>query len=463
MSRTGLGMLLAAMTLMSLPSGAAATAVETSLRPRTRPGVMVTTAQARRPEATMAHASARIARAALTGRSLRPRLRPVGLRAQDVPEIAHPSAANPAFDRWITRFRARARAEGIRPGVFDAAFRGVSYNRDVIDKDRNQSEFRNEIWDYLDNAAAPPRIEEGRRALRRHRAALRRIEARYGVEAEVVTAIWGLESRYGTRMGDYPVIEALATLAFDGRRGRFFEQQLVAALKILQSGDVRPDLFTGSWAGAMGHTQFIPSSYLAYAVDFNGDGKRDIWSADPVDALASTAAYLRRSGWISGQPWGVEVRLPQGLGATDERRLPSQWAALGVVGIDGRPVPDYGSARLWLPAGPRGPAFLVFRNFSVIKRYNNSDAYALGVGHLADRIRGGPPIRARWPRGYEALSFGEKEELQRLLKRRGYDLEKIDGLIGPNTKEAIVAFQRSVGLPADGNPSRAVLQQLKRR
>jgi len=446
MSSTVIGAILA---VYATVGWAMAAPVETSLRPQARPGsVEVVT----RVAAVMP----------VPARSLRPQARPSGLNT-DPEQVTRVATSNPAFDRWIKAFRGRALARGIKPQVFDAAFRNVQYNGDVISKDRNQVEFKSQIWDYLDNAAAPPRVDEGKRALRKYGRVLRQIEQRYGVEQEVVAAVWGLESRYGTRMGTYNMIEALATLAFDGRRGAFFEKQLIAALKILQSGDVSVRNFDGSWAGAMGHTQFIPTSYLAYAVDFNGDGKRDIWSDNPGDALASTAAYLKRFGWIKGQPWGVEVRLPRGLKSTSGSRMPSQWAKLGVVGMNGKPVRDFGSARLFLPAGQQGAAFLVFKNFSVIKRYNNSDAYALGVGHLADRIRGGAPIQASWPRGYEPLSFNEKKEMQRLLRRRGYPLEKIDGLIGPNTRTAIIAFQRSVGLAADGNASKTLLARLKRR
>ena len=229
---------------------------------------------------------------------------------------------------------------------------------------------------------------------------LAEIESRYGVEAEVVTAIWGLESAYGTYRGDRPLIESLATLAFDGRRGRFFEQQLIAALKIIQSGDVAPSRMTGSWAGAMGHTQFIPTSYLSYAVDFRGDGKRDIWSDDPTDALASTAAYLNRFGWRKGQPWGVEVALPRGFDfrQTGERikKSPSEWAAMGVRDVNGRQVPNHGPASILLPAGAQGAAFMIFNNFHVIERYNTADAYVIGVGHLSDRISGAGPLKSGW-------------------------------------------------------------------
>lgn len=438
--------IMAMLVALALAGMAAAAPAETSLRPKARPGGDPTTAMAQR-----------VATVTLPVRGPRPRVRPERLAPGPTPV----SVNNPAFTRWVGAFRGRALARGIRAGTFDAAFRAAGYLPEVVARDRDQTEFRTPIWDYLENAAAPPRIDEGRRALRRQARALARIEAAYGVEREVLAAVWGLESRYGTKMGTYPVIDALATLAFDGRRGRFFEDQLVAALKIVQAGDVRLANFTGSWAGAMGHTQFIPTSYLAYAVDFTGDGRRDIWSDDPADALASTAAYLNRSGWRKGMPWGVEVRLPRGASFGGAKRMPADWAARGVVGMDGKPIPDHGAARILRPVGPAGPAFMVFANFDVIRRYNNADAYALAVGHLSDRLTGGPPIRAAWPRGYVPLSFDEKQQLQRLLQRRGYAVEKLDGLIGPNTVAAIRAFQRDRGSEPDGNPSQQVLRQLR--
>lgn len=375
------------------------------------------------------------------------------------------ATSNRAFQRWIDGFRARAIAQGIRPQTFDAAFRGARYNTDVIQKDRNQSEFTKQIWEYLDSAASDTRVRNGKAALRDNSRVLKEIEARYGVEAEVVTAIWGLESAYGQFKGSTPIIEALATLAFDGRRGRFFEQQLVAALKIIQSGDVSPRNMTGSWAGAMGHTQFIPTSYLAYAQDFRGDGKRDIWSDDPTDALASTAAYLKRFGWTKGQPWGVEVVLPRGFdyGLTGERikKSPAEWASLGVRDTKGGRVANYGRASILLPAGAQGAAFMIFNNFHVIERYNAADAYVIGVGHLSDRIAGGPPIKANWPREDRGLRFSERKEMQQRLTRAGYDTQGVDGIIGPRTIAAIRGFQRSVGMIPDGYASLEILRRLR--
>jgi membrane-bound lytic murein transglycosylase B len=373
--------------------------------------------------------------------------------------------SNIAFDRWLAGFRERAIAQGIRPEVVDAAFTGIRYNTDVIEKDRNQSEFTKQIWDYLDSAASDDRVRNGRAALQQNANLLAQIERRYGIEAEVVTAIWGLESAYGTYRGSTPIIEALATLAYDGRRGPFFEQQLIAALQIAQAGDVSPRGMTGSWAGAMGHTQFIPTSYLAHAQDFDGDGRRDIWSDDPSDALASTAAYLAEFGWTKGQPWGVEVLLPEGFdySQTGERikKSPADWAAMGVRDTDGNRVPNHGRASILLPAGARGAAFMIFDNFHVIERYNTADAYVIGVGHLSDRIRGAGALRSGWPREDRNLRFAEKQEMQVRLTQAGFDTQGVDGVIGPNTIAAIRAFQKTQGLTPDGYASYEILQRLR--
>jgi membrane-bound lytic murein transglycosylase B len=366
---------------------------------------------------------------------------------------------------WIAGFRGTAIAAGIRPEIYDGAMAGLRYDPVVVERDRNQSEFTKTIWEYLDSAASDDRVENGREALRRHAGLLDRIEARFGVDKEVVVAIWGLESAYGAFRGETPVLGALATLAYDGRRGGFFRQQLLAALEIVQAGDVPAARMTGSWAGAMGHTQFIPTSYLDYAVDFEGDGRRDIWSDDPTDALASTAAYLARFGWIEGQPWGVEVQLPDGFDYTEANRrvtrLPSEWAERGVAGLDGDAVPDHGPASILLPAGARGAAFMIFDNFAVIERYNTADAYVIGVGHLADRIRGGGPIEGSWPRGERALVFSERQELQRRLTDAGFATRGIDGRIGPNTIDAIRSYQQAVGLVPDGHASVDLLRRLR--
>jgi len=394
--------------------------------------------------------------------SLRPALRPA---VSPVSETRVAAATQSGFADWINDFRTRAVQQGISGDVFDRAFVGATYDADVIRRDRNQSEFTKTIWDYLDSAASDARITNGKAALARHDALLDQIEARYGVDKDVVVAIWGLESAYGTFRGTNPVIGSLATLAYDARRSAFFEEQLIEALKILQSGDVTLADFTGSWAGAMGHTQFIPTSYQSLAVDFDGDGKRDIWSEDPADALASTANYLARNGWIKGMPWGVEVTIPEGFDYTladrDTKRMPSDWARIGVLGLDGAPVQDHGSASVLLPAGARGAAFLIFKNFDVIETYNTADAYVIGVGHLSDRITGAGPIRSGWPREDRALSFEERKEMQRLLTAKGFDTQKIDGRIGPLTINAVRAFQTSIGDIPDGYASLNILDKLR--
>ncbi|PTE22836.1 lytic murein transglycosylase [Cereibacter changlensis JA139] len=370
-----------------------------------------------------------------------------------------------ALEAWVAAFRPRAEAAGIAPATLDRAFRGLRYDADAIARDRNQAEFSRTVWDYLASAVSERRLANGRAALAEHGALLREIEARYGVDRHVVLAVWGMESSYGSHRGDHPLIGALATLAHDGRRGAFFEEQLIAALQIVQQRDVEPQAMTGSWAGAMGHTQFIPTSYLAFAVDFTGDGKRDIWSDNPADALASTAAYLAKSGWETGQPWGLEVTLPAGFDYAGSgkalRRPTAEWRGLGLRTAEGGALPEHGEAALLLPGGARGAAFLIYGNFRAISRYNAADAYVIGVGHLADRLRGGPPIRASWPEGERVLLSAERVELQELLTRAGFDTGGADGMVGPNTIRALRAWQQSVGLIPDGYASPGVLERLR--
>jgi len=385
------------------------------------------------------------------------------LFALSLPQVAPAHVAG--FQNWIGGFRGRARRAGISDGTLDAAFSDVRYLPDSIARDNNQAEFARPLADYIATAVSETRVRNGRDLRRRYANLLAQIEARFDVEPHVVTAVWGMESNYGQTRGNTPLISTLATLSYDGRRGPFFESQLIAALKILQNGDVEPHDMTGSWAGAMGHTQFIPTSYEAYAVDFTGDGRRDIWSDDPSDALASTAAYFREFGWRKGQPWGVEVLLPQGFdfgqtGRTISRR-PRDWARRGVVGVDRQPVPDYGNATLSTPTGAGGTAFLLFDNYDVISRYNNAEAYIIGVGHLSDRIRGAGPLQVSFPADERRLRRAERRELQQRLTNAGFSTKGVDGRIGPNSRAAIRAYQRSVGLPADGHPSLALLQRLR--
>ncbi|HDZ50558.1 hypothetical protein LCGC14_0134590 [marine sediment metagenome] len=377
---------------------------------------------------------------------------------------AQETGSDAGLQDWLTAFRARALAAGIDGAVFDRAMQTVRYDTEVIRRDRNQSEFTKTIWDYLETATSDLRIANGKKALAEQADALAQIEKRYGVEKEIITAIWGLESAYGTFRGSDPVLTSLATLAYDGRRRAFFEGELLDALRILQAGDTTPEKMQGSWAGAMGHTQFMPSSFQLYAEDFTADGKRDIWGDDPRDALASTAAYLKHFGWVSGQPWGVEVQLPDGfdylLAGRDILKTAEEWTALGVAPVTGV-LEDHGPASLLLPGGAEGAAFLIYTNFAVIERYNSADAYVIGVGHLADRIAGGGPIEASWPVQDRALSYDERIELQTRLTAQGFDTVKIDAKIGPLTISAVRAFQLSQELLPDGYASLRLLEALR--
>jgi len=382
----------------------------------------------------------------------------------NAPEATWRAVPNAGFDAWLDGFRGRAAAKGIASSTLDPALRSAGYLPAVIERDRNQTEFKRTLEDYLAIAASPDRVSTGRSELNRYNGVLTRIEARYGVDKEVVTAIWGVESRYGQRRGSAPVISALSTLAYDGRRGSFFESQLIGALKILQAGDTTPAKMKGSWAGAMGHTQFIPTSYLAYAVDFTGDGRRDIWDDDPTDALASAANYLAKAGWRKGQPWGVEVVLPAGFDTSvagrGRNRSVASWNALGVRKATGGAVPDYGSAFLLIPEGPSGPAFIAYRNFEVLARYNNAVNYVIGVGHLSDRLKGGGPLVGSFPDDQYGLSKEDRMALQAGLNKKGFDAGTPDGVIGSKTIEAIEAYQRANGLAVTGQPSVALVRAL---
>ena len=336
---------------------------------------------------------------------------------------------NAGYDAWVRSFRSRAASRGISSSTLSTAFRGTGYLPGCVKRDRNQTEFKRSLEDYLSIATSDERISKGRAAFARHRGTLQTLEGKYGVDAEIICAIWGLESFFGERRGSVPVISATSTLAYDGRRGAFFEKQLMAALKIVQNGDISASRMTGSWAGAMGHTQFIPTSYQAFAVDFTGDGRRDIWSDDPTDSLASTAAYLKRNGWVRGTRWGGEV----GNGAPQGSIIQPQRG---------------------------GPRFAVTRNFRAIKRYNNSDAYAIGVGHLADRIGGAGPLRGSFPPDANGLTKDDRIAVQRRLTAKGFDTGGADGVIGPNSEKAITAYQQRNGLSVTGKPSQALLRHL---
>ncbi len=368
------------------------------------------------------------------------------------------------FDNWVTQLWPEARALGVSRTTFDTAFRGVRPDETIYESAQNQPEFVRPIWQYIGRAVSDQRIETGREKLEEFASVLDAIEAVYGVDRNVVVAIWGMESNYGSHLGDKNVIQALATLGYSGRRQRFGRRQVLAALQILERQDITPELMTGSWAGAMGHTQFIPTTYNAYAVDFDGDGRRDIWQSIS-DALGSTANYLRVSGWQPGKPWGYEVSIPDNFDYSvmgTGRRTVAEWQRLGLRLPGGGDLlhPD-DEAGFILPAGAGGPAFLTLRNFRAILRYNNATAYALSVGHLADRINGANNFTQSWPENALPLTRSQKVELQQLLNRAGFPVGAADGVIGQQTRAGIRRYQRSLGLVPDGYASVPLLNRLK--
>lgn len=347
----------------------------------------------------------------------------------DVPADLKP-VQNTEFTNWLMAFRPRARRAGISSGILDVAFAQAGFIPGVITRDRTQIQTRRTLEEYLSIATSDERIAKGRAAISRHASMLNAIEARFGVDSSIVAAIWGVESQFGEKRGQIPVISSTATLAFDGRRAGFYESQLLAALQILERGDTTPEQLTGSWAGAMGHTQFIPTSYQSFAVDFSGDGRRDVWSENPTDALASTASYLARNGWRNGMKWGAEA---------------------GTGGTSGRTIqPQSGGVR-----------FTVTSNFNVIKTYNNSDFYAIGVGHLADRLDGAGPLQGSFPPDANGLTKEDRLSIQRGLQERGYDVGAIDGVIGTKTETAIRDFQRRRGLAVTGVATAEILAALR--
>ncbi|MDI3368737.1 MULTISPECIES: lytic murein transglycosylase [Pseudomonas] len=373
------------------------------------------------------------------------------------------------FAQWQAGFRQQALQAGISPSTFDRAFLGVTPDMDVIKADRSQPEFTRPVWEYLEGALSPLRVRNGKKLLEQNAELLTRIEQRYGVDRQVLVAVWGMESNFGQFQGNKSVIRSLATLAYEGRRPQFAQDQLIAALQIIQHGDIEPEAMRGSWAGAMGQTQFIPTTYNTHAVDFDGDGRRDIWNSTP-DALASTAHYLQSSGWKRGQPWGFEVQVPTGFDfwqADGALRKPvSEWLAMGVKLPAGTQLPANSnqlSAALLLPAGARGPAFLVLDNFRAILKYNNSSSYALAVSLLGDRFSGWGFIAGSWPKEDLPLSRSERMELQNLLNSNGHEAGNADGIIGANTRKAIRNAQQGLGWPADGYPTHKLLESLRQQ
>lgn len=376
--------------------------------------------------------------------------------------------ADEGFVRWLNDFSVSARQQGVSSATWNKAFKGVETPDElVLERAAYQPEFVTEVWEYLDTRVNRIAIDKGLQKKAIYAQTLRTLEEQFGISRNVLLAIWSMETNYGEvllrpeRLHYVP--RALATLAWgDEKRSGFAKKQLIAVLKIMQAGDVSREDLLGSWAGAMGHTQFIPTSYLAYAVDMDGNGRRDIWNSVP-DALATAANLLSKNGWRSGLTWGYEVVLPSGIGKyAEETRTLAQWEELGLKRPGGRsfPRPD-DKAILKVLAGEKGPGFLMLKNFFVIKRYNNSDKYALAVGMLADYLGGYGGLSQEWPRPVDSLSADEKIELQQLLKRKGYYDGEIDGHVGSGSRAAIRAFEEQAGLPVNGMPTRSVLEALR--
>jgi lytic murein transglycosylase len=363
------------------------------------------------------------------------------------------------FAGCVANLRSQASTQGIKLEVFDDALRGVEMDPDVIESMDRQPEFTLAVWDYLAILADDKRVFAGRRKLEEWDKSLRAIERTFGVERHVVVAIWGVESNYGKNLGQRPLVRSLATASCFGRRQAFFREEFFQVLRIQQEGDMRPEDLTGSWAGAFGQTQFMPTTFKRLAVDFDGDGRRDLVNSIP-DALASTANYLREAGWKRGAPWGVEVRLPRkydGPSGRRTRKSLAEWHDLGIRRVDGKLVKGEDNAALLLPAGARGPAFLVLDNFQALYSYNASESYALAIAHLADRLHGRGAFKASWPTDDPVLTRSQRIELQNSLAALGYDVGEADGVIGPRTVEAINRFQRSAGMQPDGYASQRLL------
>ena len=367
------------------------------------------------------------------------------------------------FANWKADFTARALAKGYEEILVTSVIQPAKVNPKAIYKDKNQPEFSKPFWAYIDGVSSEARLSGGRGKLGLHSSLFTDIEIRYGVDRNILTAIWGLETSYGKIIGDDNMVDSLATLAFQGRRKAFGEQQLFAILDILKSGEVRKEQLIGSWAGAMGMTQFIPTTFRDYAVDFDNNGNKDLWTSEG-DALGSAAYYLKRFGWRPAEPVLTEVLLPRSFDyglANGTRRTIAGWSGMGVRDIAGQNWSNdalFLEAKLLIPAGAKGPVFLTFKNFDVIKKYNNSTSYALGITVLANGFQNKQTIKTSWPRGDKTLGLTDKKDLQSALTRQGFDTKGVDGQIGPNSRRAIRAWQKANGYPADGYVEQKLLK-----
>ena len=370
------------------------------------------------------------------------------------------------FEDCLAGLQAQADAQGISAQTFRAATTGIAYDPKVLELSQAQPEFKTPIWDYMAALVDEERVDDGKAAMRQHAQALASAEARYGVDRHTIAAVWGVESNFGKNLGKMPLVQSFATLiCANHRRKDFFKGELMATLKIIERGDIDPSRLTGSWAGAFGQTQFMPTTYQRLAVDGDGDGRRDLVDSVP-DAVASTANFLRVAKWNNGQPWGYEVKVPRGFNAgaagRKNKKAVAHWASLGVTRIDGRPLSGEGPVGILLPAGSDGPAFLVTKNFDALYSYNAAESYGLAIAVLSDRLRGRAGIQAEWPTDDPPLSRAERRDLQARLTKRGFDVGEPDGKVGSKTRDAIKEIERSLGMPATGRPGAKVLEALRR-
>lgn len=376
------------------------------------------------------------------------------------------SAADTAeFQACLQRLIPMASAKGIKSATFERLTHGLAPDMSVLEKLDYQPEFRSPIWDYLSGLVDEERVADGKAMLARHAETLKKVEQRFGVDPATVVAVWGVESNFGQTLGKYPLVQSLGTLSCFGRRQNYFRGELFSAMRIVQKGDVANERLLGSWAGAFGHTQFMPSTFERLAIDFDGDGRADLMD-NAIDALASTANFLKQAGWRSGQPWGLEVKLPSGFNTNNEgrrsKRSISEWVSRGVTSIDGSPLPgNAGDAGLLTLAGPTGPAFLVFRNFDAIYSYNAAESYGLAIAHLSDRLRGSGPFATPWPTDDPGISRAERRELQGLLILKGHDIGAADGMLGEKSRAAIRIEQQRLGQEATGRGGMKILKALK--
>jgi len=398
---------------------------------------------------------------------------PTALRALLIPALAvaasailpaSPAQAQANFRACLAELKGAAAREGVSGATFDRAVAGLEPDMSLLELLNFQPEFRTAIWDYIAGLVDEERVADGRAAMGQYPNALAVAQQRFGVDPHVIAAIWGVESNYGRNMGKRPLVQSLSTLSCFGRRQSFFRGELMATLKILERGEIPQEQLVGSWAGAFGQTQFIPSTYQRIVIDFDGDGRRDIVGST-VDALGSTANYLARSNWRSGEPWGYEVRLPSGFaesrtGRTNRRAL-SDFASWGVRKVDGSALTGPGQAAIVAPSGVNGPAWIVFRNFDAIYSYNQAESYALAIALLSDRLAGRPGIQTPWPTNDPPLSREERREVQRRLIAMGYDIGDVDGIIGSKTREAIKQVQTRVGQEATGRAGLLFLKALR--